>query len=49
MKQKEQLISHIEKEREILNGLLSSGAKVEEVYRQSLIVDRLIEQYMELS
>lgn len=47
MSQKEQLINRIEKEREILNGLLRCGGRVEEVYRQSLVVDALIEQYMQ--
>ncbi|MDO4323283.1 MAG: hypothetical protein Q4C61_12220 [Lachnospiraceae bacterium] len=47
MSQKELLINQIEKEREILNGLLLCGSKVEEVYHQSLVVDELIEQYMQ--
>ena len=47
MSRKEQLINQIEEEREILNGLLCFGDKVEEAYRQSLVVDALIEQYMQ--
>lgn len=46
MSQKEQLINHIEEERSILDGLLKSGGKVEDIYRQSLVVDELIEQYI---
>ncbi len=48
MNGKEQLMERIEEEREKLNGLLSEGAEAEEAYRQSLVVDQLIEQYMEL-
>ncbi|MDY3248849.1 MAG: Spo0E family sporulation regulatory protein-aspartic acid phosphatase [Candidatus Choladocola sp.] len=47
MSQKELLKRHIEEEREKLNLLLSGGGKVEDVYRQSVVVDRLIEQYMD--
>ena len=48
MNSKEQLQRRIEEEREKLNKLLESGAKVEEAYGQSRVVDELIEQYMEL-
>lgn len=48
MNPKEQLQKRIEEEREKLNKLLESGAKVEETYGQSRVVDELIEQYMEL-
>lgn len=47
MEKKEQLINQIEREREILNGLLGCGGEVEEIYQQSLVVDGLIEQYMQ--
>lgn len=46
MTQKELLINQIEKERDVLNGLVA-GRKVEEAYRQSLVLDRLLEQYMQ--
>lgn len=49
MTQKERLIKQIEQERTRLDLLIGSGGKVEEVYRQSLIVDRLVEQYLELA
>lgn len=47
MDPKEQLKRKIEEEREKLNQLLSGGGRVEDAYEQSLVVDRLIEQYME--
>ncbi|HIR28028.1 MAG TPA: Spo0E family sporulation regulatory protein-aspartic acid phosphatase [Candidatus Choladousia intestinigallinarum] len=46
MNQREILREQIEKERTRLNSILESGGKVEEVYEQSLVVDRLLEQYM---
>ena len=46
MTAKEQLMHHIEEQRRILNSLLKSGGKVEEIYRQSLVVDALLEKYM---
>lgn len=47
MNQKEVLRKHMEEERVRLNILLENGGNVEEVYRQSLVVDRLLEQYMD--
>lgn len=47
MSQKELLRKHIEEERIKLNGMIAGGAKVEETYRQSLVVDQLLEQYMD--
>lgn len=47
MSQKETLRKHIEEERMKLNTLVESGGKVEDLYRQSLVVDRLLEQYMD--
>ena len=47
MSQKELLRKKIEEERAKLNNLVSGGGKVEEMYHQSLVVDRLIEQYMD--
>ncbi|MCD7885683.1 MAG: Spo0E family sporulation regulatory protein-aspartic acid phosphatase [Lachnospiraceae bacterium] len=49
MTQKERLKKQIERERTQLNFLIENGGKVEEVYRQSLIVDRLVERYLELA
>lgn len=46
---RDKLKEHIEKERKILNGLLASGADGAQIYTQSLVVDRLIEQYLVLS
>ncbi len=48
MKQKELLRSQIEEERRKLDDMLACGTTVEEAYGQSLVVDTLIEQYMEL-
>ena len=48
MKQKELLKEQIEKERSILDCCIERGASEEETYRQSLTLDRLIEQYMGL-
>ena len=48
MNPKEQLQRRIEEERDKLNKLLESGARVEDAYEQSRVVDELIEQYMEL-
>lgn len=47
MSQKELLRKHIEEERIKLNGMIAGGAKVEETYQQSLVVDQLLEQYMD--
>lgn len=47
MKKKEVLRNDIEREREKLNSLLAGGGKVEDAYRQSLVVDALIEQYLD--
>ncbi len=47
MSRKELLRKNIEEERKKLNCLLEGGAEVEETYRQSLVVDRLLEQYMD--
>lgn len=48
MTSKELLMKRIEEEREKLNCLVAGGSKVEEAYRQSLVVDHLIEQYMDM-
>ena len=47
MTKKELLRKRIEEERQKLNHLLADGSKVEETYAQSLIVDQLLEQYMD--
>lgn len=47
MNQKEQLKNQIEKERRKLDYMIAGGEKVGDVYRQSLLVDRLIERYMD--
>ncbi len=47
MNQKELLKKWIEEERSKLNKLVAGGGSVEETYRQSLVVDRLLEQYMD--
>lgn len=49
MEQKELLKRKIEEEREKLNRLLAGGGRMEDVYEQSLIVDRLVEQYTDCS
>lgn len=46
MQQKETLMDQIEAEREKLNLLLDGEEIGETAYGQSLIVDRLIEQYI---
>lgn len=46
MTKKDLLRKNIEDERQKLNCLLTEGSK-EEAYAQSLIVDRLLEQYMD--
>lgn len=46
MTKKEILRKNIEEERQKLNCLLTEGNKTE-AYAQSLIVDRLLEQYMD--
>ncbi|MDD6614512.1 MAG: Spo0E family sporulation regulatory protein-aspartic acid phosphatase [Lachnospiraceae bacterium] len=48
MKQRELLKEQIEKERRILDGCIEQGASQEETYRQSLALDRLIEEYLDL-
>lgn len=47
MNQRELLRKSIEEERSRLNDLIASGAKVEETYQQSLLVDQLLEQYLD--
>lgn len=47
MSQKELLMKHIEEERVKLNNLLACGGRVEDAYLQSLVLDSLIEQYMD--
>lgn len=47
MSQRELLRKNIEEERSKLNDLIASGASVEETYHQSLLVDRLLEQYLD--
>lgn len=47
MNQRELLRKSIEEERCRLNELITSGAKVEETYQQSLLVDQLLEQYLD--
>lgn len=49
MNQKEQLRKRIEEERKKLNLLLARGRGSEDAYTQSLVVDRLIEKYMEIA
>lgn len=46
MGRKELLIKHIEEERKKLNAMLTGGAQVGEIYHQSVVVDKLIEQYI---
>lgn len=48
MMQKELLRERIEEERRKLDGLVESGAGMEETYLQSLVLDKLIEQYLGL-
>lgn len=48
MNQKELLRNQIEEEREKLNALLAGGTCIEDAYGQSLVVDQLIERYMNL-
>lgn len=48
MVQKELLRERIEEERRKLDGLVECGAGMEETYRQSLVLDKLIEQYLGL-
>ena len=47
MTKKELLRKNIEMEREKLNSILAGGGKVEDAYTQSLVVDHLLEQYMD--
>lgn len=49
MRNKEQLRKQIEDERRKLNSLLADSSTAEAVYAQSLVVDELLEQYMELT
>ncbi|MCC8046294.1 MAG: hypothetical protein LIP12_12490 [Clostridiales bacterium] len=49
MTKKEILRNHIEEERKKLNCLLGKREISEDAYQQSLLVDRLLEQYMELA
>ena len=49
MQQKEVLMDQIEAEREKLNLLLDGDEISETAYGQSLIVDQLIEQYIDLA
>ncbi|MCD7736047.1 MAG: Spo0E family sporulation regulatory protein-aspartic acid phosphatase [Lachnospiraceae bacterium] len=49
MNKKEALKSCIEEERKKLNSLIGEKGRLEDAYRQSLLVDRLIERYMELA
>lgn len=48
MSQKELLKCKIEEERKKLNLLVAQGRNIAEAYAQSLVLDRLIEQYMNL-
>lgn len=48
MSQLELLKNEIEKERKKLDSLLA-GDNLEETYRQSLVVDRLVEKYISLT
>jgi len=47
MSRKEQIRERMEEEREKLNQMAAGGGNVEETYRQSIIVDRLIERYLD--
>ncbi len=47
MNQKEQLKNQIEEERKKLNCMIASGGKVGDIYHQSIILDLLIERYMD--
>lgn len=47
MTKKELLRKNIEEERQKLNTMVENGGKVEEAYAQSLVVDRLLEQYLD--
>lgn len=47
MSKKELLRKNIEEERMKLNRLIEGGASVEDTYRQSLLVDQLLEQYLD--
>ena len=47
MNRNEQLRETIEREREKLNCMLAESGKAEEVYQQSLVVDRILEEYMD--
>ena len=48
MSQKELLKCKIEEERKKLNLLVAQGMNAAQAYAQSLILDQLIEQYMDL-
>ncbi len=47
MSRKEQLRVTIEEERRKLDALLEHGRTLQEAYTQSLLLDRLIEQYLD--
>ncbi len=47
MSKKEFLEQRIEEERILLNALFIKNSRSEETYRQSLVLDRLIERYLE--
>lgn len=47
MTKKERIRDQIEEERKKLNSLVAEKSRAEEIYAQSLLVDRLLEQYMD--
>ena len=47
MTKKELIRKNIEEERQKLNTMVANGGKVEEAYAQRLVVDRLLEQYLD--
>ena len=49
MSLREQLKNRIEEERVKLNVMIAGGGKVGDIYHQSLVLDQLIEQYMDCS
>lgn len=44
---KELLKENIEEERRKLDGIITRGGSLEEIYPQSLLLDHLIEQYLD--
>lgn len=48
MNQKEILKQRIEEERQKLDGMLTEGKQLDEIYRQSVELDLLIEQYLDM-